>query len=173
MLMQGQFSVSGCLSDFSQSRPLINFQRVDVKVAATRSAAVQINPPPSTFLSVAAGQADAKPVAFFQACVQLLPRQFQLKTCRVSPHASPWEKVAGGGSCVSGQTGEWQDGWRRTAALAAHACERAECSTCCRSAEGPAGGRRRRRAGVVEEGSGFQGDPAFRRFISSVSYLQR
>lgn len=77
MLMQGQYSVSGCLSDFSQSRLLINFQIV--KVTATLSAAVQINRPPSTFLSVAAGQADAISVAFFQARLQLLPRQFQLK----------------------------------------------------------------------------------------------
>lgn len=51
----------------SQSRLLINFQIIDVKVKAAAATVLQISrPPPSTFLSVAAGRADTKSMDLFQ-----------------------------------------------------------------------------------------------------------
>ena len=84
VLTRGQRAVRLRLPDFSQSRLLINFQIVSVKVTGVFSTAVQIkqphpHPPPSTFLSESAGRADTRSVAFFQALQLLLPRQFQLR----------------------------------------------------------------------------------------------
>lgn len=87
-LMQGRDCVDLRLCDFSQSRFLINFQTVKVKV---RVNTFPDKPAPSTFLAGAAGQLDSH---------GLIPK----------PAALHVDLSAGGGRCPPGAPVGWEDG---------------------------------------------------------------